>query len=94
MDDFRIVDPRRHLWDLGRFSCPWLSARPLPASVAGDVAPIAKSCLLDDYLADAANQNVRLRWPSQGARKYERAIKLAGTRRHPLRKRERIPKYR
>jgi predicted TIM-barrel fold metal-dependent hydrolase len=58
VDDFPIVDPHHHLWDLERFSYPWLSARPLPASVAGDVAPIAKSYLLDDYLADTANQNV------------------------------------
>ena len=58
MNDLPIVDPHHHLWDLERFSYPWLSARPLPASVAGDVAPIAKSYLLDDYLADTANQNV------------------------------------
>ena len=58
MNDFPIVDPHHHLWDLERFSYPWLSARPLPASVAGDVAPIAKSYLLDDYLADTAHQNV------------------------------------
>ena len=58
MDDFPIVDPHHHLWDLERFSYPWLSARPLPASVAGDVAPIAKSYLLDDYLADTARQKV------------------------------------
>ena len=58
MDDFPIVDPHHHLWDLERFSYPWLSARPLPASVAGDVAPIAKSYLLDDYRADTANQDV------------------------------------
>ena len=58
MDDFPIVDPHHHLWDLERYSYPWLSVRPLPASVAGDVAPIAKSYLLDDYLADAANQNL------------------------------------
>lgn len=58
MDDFPIVDPHHHLWDLERFSYPWLSARPLPSSVAGDVAPIAKSYQLDDYLADTANQNV------------------------------------
>jgi predicted TIM-barrel fold metal-dependent hydrolase len=58
MDDFPIVDPHHHLWDLEHFSYPWLSTRPLPASVAGDVGPIAKSYLLDDYLADAANQNV------------------------------------
>jgi predicted TIM-barrel fold metal-dependent hydrolase len=58
MDDFPVVDRHHHLWDLQRFSYPWLSARPLPASVAGDVAPIAKPYLLDDYLADAARQNV------------------------------------
>ena len=58
MNDFPIVDPHHHLWDLERFSYPWLSARPLPSSVAGDVAPIAKSYQLDDYLADSANQNV------------------------------------
>lgn len=58
MDDFPIVDPHHHLWDLERFSYPWLSARPLAASVAGDVAPIAKSYLLDDYLADTAKQKV------------------------------------
>jgi predicted TIM-barrel fold metal-dependent hydrolase len=58
MNDFPIVDPHHHLWDLERFSYPWLGARPLPASVAGDVAPIAKSYLLDDYLADTTNQNV------------------------------------
>ena len=52
MDDFPIVDPHHHLWDLERFSYPWLSARPLPSSVAGDVAPIAKSYQLDDYLAE------------------------------------------
>ena len=58
MDGFPIVDPHHHVWDLERFSYPWLSARPLPASVAGDVAPIARSYLLDDYLADTARQNV------------------------------------
>lgn len=58
MNDFPIVDPHHHLWDLERFSYPWLSARPLAASVAGDVAPIAKSYLLDDYLADTAKQKV------------------------------------
>lgn len=58
MDDFPIVDPHHHLWDLEHFSYPWLSTRPLPASVAGDVEPIARSYLLDDYLADTADQNV------------------------------------
>lgn len=58
MDNFPIVDPHHHLWDLDRFPYPWLTTRPLPPSVAGDVQPIARSYLLDDYLADAAGQNL------------------------------------
>jgi predicted TIM-barrel fold metal-dependent hydrolase len=58
MDDPTIIDPHHHLWDLERFAYPWLQTRPLPASVAGDVAPIAKSYLLDDYLADAAGHDL------------------------------------
>ncbi len=58
MDDFPIIDPHHHLWDLERLAYPWLQTRPLPPSVAGDVAPIAKSYLLDDYLADAAGHNL------------------------------------
>lgn len=53
MDDFPIVDPHRHLWDLERFSYPWLSARPLPASVAG-----CRANREIDYLADTARQNL------------------------------------
>ncbi len=58
MHDLPIIDPHHHLWDLQRFNYPWLSMRPLPASVAGDVAPIAQSYLLKDYLADTAKHNL------------------------------------
>ena len=58
MDDFPIIDPHHHLWDLERFSYPWLTVKPQPLSVAGDVAPIARSYTLDDYLADAAGHNL------------------------------------
>ncbi len=53
-----IVDPHFHLWDLERNTYPWLSSRPLPVSIAGDVSPIARSYLLDDYLHDARRWKV------------------------------------
>jgi predicted TIM-barrel fold metal-dependent hydrolase len=55
MDELPVIDPHHHLWDLERFAYPWLTTRPLPPSVAGDVAPIAHSYGLADYLADAAD---------------------------------------
>ncbi len=58
MDDFPIIDPHHHLWDLERFSYPWLTVKPQPLSVAGDVTPIARSYTLDDYLADAAGHHL------------------------------------
>jgi predicted TIM-barrel fold metal-dependent hydrolase len=53
-----IIDPHHHLWDLGRNRYPWLQERPLRLRVEGDVSPIAKDYLLEDYWADARNQNV------------------------------------
>lgn len=58
MDDFPIIDPHHHLWDLERFSYPWLTVKPQPLSVAGDITPIANTYTLDDYLADARGHNV------------------------------------
>jgi predicted TIM-barrel fold metal-dependent hydrolase len=58
MDDLPIIDAHHHLWDLDRFPYPWLTTRPLPPSVAGNVEPIARSYLLKDYLADASGQNL------------------------------------
>jgi predicted TIM-barrel fold metal-dependent hydrolase len=58
MDAIPMIDPHHHLWDLERFTYPWLTIRPLPLSVAGDVAPIAKSYHLDDYLADTTGHDL------------------------------------
>lgn len=52
------IDPHQHLWDLGRNRYPWLQERPLRRRVEGDVSPIAKDYLLEDYWADTRNQNV------------------------------------
>lgn len=53
----KIVDAHMHLWDLERISYPWLTP-PLPVGITGDVSPIARTYLLDDYLADAAGWTV------------------------------------
>jgi predicted TIM-barrel fold metal-dependent hydrolase len=53
-----IIDPHHHLWDLGRNKYPWLQERPLRPRVEGDVSPIARDYLLEDYRADTRNQNV------------------------------------
>ena len=48
-----IVDSHVHLWDLTRIRYPWLTP-PLPVGITGDVSPIARNYLLDDYLKDAS----------------------------------------
>jgi predicted TIM-barrel fold metal-dependent hydrolase len=53
-----VIDPHFHLWDLERNFYPWLSQRPLPASVAGDVSPIAQSYRLGHYLAESTRWKV------------------------------------
>jgi predicted TIM-barrel fold metal-dependent hydrolase len=53
-----IVDSHIHLWDLSMDRHPWL--RPADGGVQplGDLAPIRRTFLVDDYRRDAANQNV------------------------------------
>jgi len=53
-----IVDAHHHLWDLDMDRHPWL--RPVGGAIGalGDLAPIRRSYLVNDYLRDAANQNV------------------------------------
>lgn len=53
-----FVDAHVHLWDLDRISYSWLKP-PFGGGPNGDVSPIAKTYLLDDYLADAADWDVR-----------------------------------
>lgn len=55
MDNFPIVDPHFHLWDLETNYYPWLSDGVKP-SAFGDYTAINKTYLIDDYLSDAKNQ--------------------------------------
>ena len=57
MDDFPIIDPHHHLWDLEQHRYPWLQDEVKPA-LFGDYTALRKSYLLADFLADARNQNV------------------------------------
>ncbi len=54
-----LVDAHMHLWDLGRIRYPWLTP-PLPVGITGDVSPIARTYLLDEYLRDAEEGGVRV----------------------------------
>ncbi len=55
-----IVDAHMHLWDLDKVRYPWLTP-PLPLGITGDVSPIAKTYLLDDYLRDAGGESGKIR---------------------------------
>ena len=58
MLDIPFVDAHVHLWDLDRISYPWLTPPFFDDGPNGSVESIAKTYLLDDYLADAGNWNV------------------------------------
>ena len=52
-DDFPIVDPHQHFWDLGRNYYPWL-CDPKPTRFRyGDTAPLRRNYLPLDYIRDA-----------------------------------------
>lgn len=53
-----FIDAHVHLWDMSNIQYPWLTP-PFGEGPNGDVSPIAKNYLLDDYLADAADWDVR-----------------------------------
>lgn len=59
-DDFPIVDPHQHLWDLGRGYYPWLcDAQPITHRY-GDYSTLKRSYMPADYRRDAgANQIVK-----------------------------------
>lgn len=57
MKDLPIIDPHFHLWDLDNNYYPWLSDGVRP-SAFGDYTAINKTYLIDDFLADAKNQNL------------------------------------
>jgi predicted TIM-barrel fold metal-dependent hydrolase len=52
INDLHVVDPHFHLWDLEHTAYPWLSAQPPWDGIAGDITSIARSYLIDDYVAD------------------------------------------
>ncbi len=53
-----IIDAHIHLWDLGMDRHPWL--RPVGGAIQalGDLTPIRRNYLVDDYRRDAGNQHV------------------------------------
>jgi predicted TIM-barrel fold metal-dependent hydrolase len=58
LDTQPTIDPHHHLWDLGRNRYPWLQDRTSTPRLEGDIRPIAKDYLLEDYASDTRNQNV------------------------------------
>jgi predicted TIM-barrel fold metal-dependent hydrolase len=57
-DDFPIIDPHQHFWDLGRNYYPWLSD-PKPAPFRyGDYSSLKRSYLPPDYRRDAGALNI------------------------------------
>ncbi|NIJ22429.1 putative TIM-barrel fold metal-dependent hydrolase [Sphingomonas naasensis] len=57
--DLPFIDAHAHLWDLDRIAYPWLTPPFADDGPNGSVAPIARTYLLDDYLADAEGWDVR-----------------------------------
>ena len=57
-DDFPIVDPHQHFWDLGRNYYPWLcDPKPVPFRY-GDYTSLKRNYLPPDYLRDAGPLNI------------------------------------
>lgn len=53
-----IIDPHHHLWDLRMHRHPWLAPPSNPAASGDKNAPLRRNYLVEDYLADAADQNI------------------------------------
>jgi predicted TIM-barrel fold metal-dependent hydrolase len=58
MERLPFIDAHVHLWDLARLRYAWLSPPFSNEGPNGNVAPIASTYLLDDYLREAAGWNV------------------------------------
>jgi predicted TIM-barrel fold metal-dependent hydrolase len=57
-DDFPIVDPHHHFWDLGRNYYPWLcDPKPIPFRY-GDSTPLKRNYMPPDYQRDAGGLNI------------------------------------
>lgn len=53
-----IIDSHHHLWDLAMNRHPWLRPSDGGVQALGDLAPIRRSYLVEDYRRDAEHQNV------------------------------------
>lgn len=58
MERLPFIDAHVHLWDLARIRYAWLTPPFSDDGPNGNVAPIAQTYLLDDYLREAAAWNV------------------------------------
>ena len=55
---FPIVDAHQHFWDLGKNYHPWLSDAPPANFRYGDIAPLRRNYLPENYFADSAAHRV------------------------------------
>lgn len=53
-----IIDAHHHLWDLGLKKHPWLGAASAGRESLGDLGPLRRNYLPDDYLRDAGGHDV------------------------------------
>ena len=53
-----IVDAHHHLWDLERNHYPWLRAEPDPDAWVGDLQPIRRNYLVDEYMAEVGASGI------------------------------------
>ncbi|HEU0222195.1 MAG TPA: amidohydrolase family protein, partial [Paracoccaceae bacterium] len=53
-----IIDAHHHLWDLGLGRHPWLRAEAGARGGLGDVGPVRRNYLPEDYWRDAGRQNI------------------------------------
>jgi predicted TIM-barrel fold metal-dependent hydrolase len=56
--DGPIIDAHHHLWDLSLGRHPWLSVSAGKRGGLGDLAPLRRNYLPEDYRRDAARQNI------------------------------------
>ena len=56
--DGPIIDAHHHLWDLSLDRHPWLSASRGARGGLGDLAPLRRNYLPEDYRRDAARHNI------------------------------------
>ena len=56
--DGPIIDAHHHLWDLRLGRHPWLAAGAGTRGALGDLAPLRRNYMPENYLRDAARQNI------------------------------------